>query len=144
VELFAAIRRDRRVGELSIRELAEKYRVHRRTVRQALESATPPPRKTPVRTAWVLESFKPAIDEMLRVDLDAPRKQRHTVVCPAFSGRLNLCYFMLLAADSGTRCRPHVGSYSRVPSEVVEYYNGIRCTLSHPFVRVPVSDKRCG
>jgi len=78
VELFAAIRRDRRVGELSIRELAEKYRVHRRTVRQALESATPPPRKTPVRTAWVLESFKPAIDEMLRVDLDAPRKQRHT------------------------------------------------------------------
>jgi transposase len=78
VELFAAIRRDRRVEELSIRELAEKYRVHRRTVRQALESATPPPRKVPVRTAQVLEPFKPAIDEMLRTDLDAPRKQRHT------------------------------------------------------------------
>ncbi|MDN5933610.1 MAG: IS21 family transposase, partial [Pseudonocardia sp.] len=78
VELFAVIRRDRRVEELSIRELAEKHRVHRRTVRQALASSTPPPRKVPVRTARVLEPFKPAIDDMLRVDLDAPRKQRHT------------------------------------------------------------------
>ena len=33
VELFAAIRRDARVDELSIRELAEKHYVHRRTVR---------------------------------------------------------------------------------------------------------------
>lgn len=33
VELFEQIRRDRRVEELSIRELAERYRVHRRTVR---------------------------------------------------------------------------------------------------------------
>ena len=39
MELFAAVRRDRRVEDLSIRELAEKYRVHRRTVRQALTSA---------------------------------------------------------------------------------------------------------
>lgn len=78
VELFAAIRRDRRVEELSIRELAERYRVHRRTVRQALESAIPPPRKVPVRTGRVLEPFKAAIDDMLRTDLEAPRKQRHT------------------------------------------------------------------
>jgi hypothetical protein len=26
-----------------------------------------------------LDPFKPAIDEMLRADLDAPRKQRHTI-----------------------------------------------------------------
>ena len=52
--------------------------MHRRTVRQALASAIPPARKTPVRTARVLEPFKPAIDAMLRADLDAPRKQRHT------------------------------------------------------------------
>ena len=66
VELFAAIRRDRRVEDLSIRELAERHRVHRRTVRQALASAVPPPRKPPVRIARVLEPFKPAIDAMLR------------------------------------------------------------------------------
>ena len=39
VELFAAIRRDARVEDLSIRELADRHHVHRRTVRQALASA---------------------------------------------------------------------------------------------------------
>jgi DNA-binding transcriptional regulator YhcF (GntR family) len=78
VELFAVIRRDARVDGLSIRELAAKHRVHRRTVRQALASAAPPPRRTPVRTSPRLEPFKAAIDEMLRGDLDAPKKQRHT------------------------------------------------------------------
>jgi DNA-binding transcriptional regulator YhcF (GntR family) len=77
VEQFAAIRRDHRVEGLSIRALADKHRVHRRTVRQALESAVPP-RKTVQRVAPRLEPFKAAIDEMLRSDLDAPKKQRHT------------------------------------------------------------------
>lgn len=78
MELFAVIRRDHRVDGLSIRALADKHAVHRRTVRQALASAIPPPRKTPQRVAPRLEPFRWVIDGMLRSDLDAPRKQRHT------------------------------------------------------------------
>lgn len=78
VELFAEIRRDARVDGLSIRALAGKYRVSRNTVRQALASAVPPPRKTPVRRSPRLEPFKTVIDAMLLADTTAPRKQRHT------------------------------------------------------------------
>ena len=78
MELFAAIRRDARVEECSIRELADRYHVHRRTVRQALASAVPPPRKTPERESPRLAPFQAAIDGWLRADLDAPKKQRHT------------------------------------------------------------------
>src|SRR4051794_25423996 len=78
VELFEAIRRDARRENASVRELARRYSVHRRTVRQALASASPPARKVPVRKAPRLDPVKPLIDAMLREDLTAPRKQRHT------------------------------------------------------------------
>jgi transposase len=78
VEVFEAIRRDRRVSGMSIRALSERHGVHRRTVRQALDSAAPLPRKVPVRRSARLEPLKAVIDEMLTADLDAPRKQRHT------------------------------------------------------------------
>jgi transposase len=79
VELFAKIRRDKRLDpDLSQRVLAEKYGVHRRTVRQALQSAVPPPRKEPRPRVTVLDPAKDWIDAMLREDLTAPRKQKHT------------------------------------------------------------------
>lgn len=78
VDLYAAIRRDARQG-LSNRALQRKYGVGFLTVQKALSSAWPEPRKPLPPRATRLDSFKPLIDEMLRADLDAPRKQRHTV-----------------------------------------------------------------
>lgn len=81
VELFELIRRDRRLDpQVSLRTLAERYGVHRRTVRAAIESAMPPARKKPVRSRTrVLAPAMGWIDAMLREDVKAPRKQRHTV-----------------------------------------------------------------
>ena len=78
VELYAAIRRDSRVDGLSSRDLARKYRVGRRTVALALSSAWPGPRKKLPPRKSRLDRHKEAIDRILRADLDAPRKQRHT------------------------------------------------------------------
>jgi transposase len=78
VELYAAIRRDHRDG-MSMRELERKHGVTWRTVRKALDSSWPEPRKKLPPRATSLDPFKPVIDEILRSDLDAPRKQRHTV-----------------------------------------------------------------
>jgi transposase len=78
VELFAQIRRDARVEGLSVRALAARHGVHRRTVRQALISALPPERKPRQGVSRRLEPFKTAIDAMLLEDTKAPRKQRHT------------------------------------------------------------------
>jgi len=77
VALFAAIRGDHRQG-LGVRALARKYGVHRRTVREALASPVPAPRKVAVRSAPVREAVGPLIDAMLRQDVEAPRKQQHT------------------------------------------------------------------
>ncbi len=79
VELFEQIRRDHDREDLSIRELARRHRVHRRTVRQALDSPLPPPRKQPeARPAPALGPYHPLIDEWLEGDRTAPPKQRHT------------------------------------------------------------------
>ncbi|MFB8776935.1 IS21 family transposase [Streptomyces broussonetiae] len=78
VDLYAAIRRDAKAG-LSIRALQRKYGVGFLTVQKALTSAWPEPRKKLPPRPTRLDPYKPLIDEMLRADLDAPRKQRHTV-----------------------------------------------------------------
>jgi hypothetical protein len=66
VELFEQIRRDHDREGLSIRALAERHRVHRRTVRQALESPVPPPLKRPEgRPAPALGEYRALIDASL-------------------------------------------------------------------------------
>ena len=79
VEMFEQIRKDRRVEGTSIRELADRHQVHRRTVRQALASAVPPPRKAyPQRPRPAIDACADVIDGWLVADRLVPRKQRHT------------------------------------------------------------------
>ena len=99
VELFERIRRDRRVDpSVSQRELMRRHGVSRKTVVQALAAALPPPRKPVSGRPRALAPVEAFIDEMLRADITAPRKQRHTVE--------RICQRLAREYDFGTDCRP--------------------------------------
>ena len=78
MEQFEGIRQDARDGGLSIRALADRHKVHRRTVRLALADASPPPRKAPARVAPVLGPHVATVRGWLVADAGVHRKQRHT------------------------------------------------------------------
>ncbi|QQS47402.1 MAG: IS21 family transposase [Acidobacteriota bacterium] len=78
VELFEEIRREYKYGVGTIKGVAEKFGVHRRMVRQALQDALPPERKRPIRSRPKLGPVEAFIDEILEADRHAPHKQRHT------------------------------------------------------------------
>jgi hypothetical protein len=63
---------------VSSRAIQRKHGIGWRTVQAAVASAWPPQRAAYRTRVSKLDAFKPVID-VLRVDLDAPRKQRHTV-----------------------------------------------------------------
>ncbi len=76
VELFEQIRREYEFGEAKIRELARKFGVHRRDVRQAINDAVPPARKCPPRQRPKLAPVTDFINAILESDRKAPRKRR--------------------------------------------------------------------
>ena len=79
VELFEQIRRDFYLLEKSIRQIARERQIHRREVRSAVADAVPPKRKQMERNAPVLTLLlRAVVDDILKTDRRAPRKQRHT------------------------------------------------------------------
>lgn len=79
VELFEFIRKEHFNQGKGIRKIAREQKIHRRMIRQAIESATPPKRKEVQRSCTVLtQALKGVIDHWLQEDLKAPKKQRHT------------------------------------------------------------------
>jgi hypothetical protein len=78
--LFAAIRADHQHEDLSVRALAARHQVHRRTVAQALASAQPPPRKQhPPRPRTLHDSTRDFVDAIIGHDLPMPSRRRHSV-----------------------------------------------------------------
>lgn len=79
VELFEAIRKEHFIEGESIRGVARKRKIHRRMVRQAIRNAIPPERKAMEREPTVLtRALRSIVDQWLKEDRSAPRKQRHT------------------------------------------------------------------
>ncbi|MFD7438843.1 hypothetical protein [Streptomyces sp. NPDC059861] len=67
VELYAAIPRDRLDG-MAMREIQRKDNVSWRTVRKAVDSVRPEPRKKLPPGPSALDQYKPVTDGILRAD----------------------------------------------------------------------------
>lgn len=73
-DLFAAIRRDAQ-DRHSIRALAARHQVHRRTIRQALADPVPPPRKEMPKRGYALDRLHDPIIAMLTAEPGLPVRQ---------------------------------------------------------------------
>jgi hypothetical protein len=78
VELLEQLRREHELGIGTVKGAARRFGVHRRLVRQAVESALPPLRSYRPRAKPVVGPVAAFIDAILAADATAPRKQRHT------------------------------------------------------------------
>jgi hypothetical protein len=82
VEL-GGLRRDARDHGMSIRALARRHGVHRRTVHQASADATRPAQKVPERLAPATSPYVDLVRRWLTEDGTAPKKQRQTARLPS-------------------------------------------------------------
>src|SRR5215467_7636264 len=78
MQLYKRLRREYEHGLGTIRGVANKFKVHRRTVRAALKNAVPPTRKATPRDRPKMALAIPFIDVTLENDLKATFNQRHT------------------------------------------------------------------
>lgn len=78
VELFEEIRREFEFGVGTVAGVARKFGVHRRLVREALDGAVPKEREMPGRARPKTGLIAAFVDDVLKADRKAPRKQRHT------------------------------------------------------------------
>ena len=78
MQLYKRLRREYEHGLGTIRGVAQKYKVHRRTVRAALRNAVPPKRKVTPRERPKMALAIPFIDAILENDLKATFNHRHT------------------------------------------------------------------
>jgi transposase len=78
VELFEQIRLEYEFGVGTIQGVSRKLRVHRRLVREAIQSAVPARRKKTERPRVKMAPAAGFIDAILEADRKSPRKQRHT------------------------------------------------------------------
>ena len=78
MQLYKRLRREYEHGIGTISGVAQKYKVHRRTVRAALKNAVPPRRKVTPRERPKMALAIPFIDAILEQDFKTPFNQRHT------------------------------------------------------------------
>src|SRR5580693_8999139 len=78
MQLYKRLRREYEHGLGTIRGVANKYKVHRRTVRAALKNAVPPKRKATPRERPKMALAIPFIDAILENDIKETFSPRHT------------------------------------------------------------------
>jgi len=107
VQLFEQIRRESRIEGLSVRALAKRHHVHRRTVRQALASALPP---EPSPRVWQSRKIA-SVYGCDRRDADGgrrgtPQATSHGPPNPRQTGRRAWGTRVVVVKRAGLRARP--------------------------------------